>query len=63
MIDTLVISIVLYGRRSAESLAEYNSRHCAMRGRSKSFDLSDYHSALHDVGVTAELFLSMMREV
>ena len=63
IIDTLNISRVLYGRRPAEPLDKHNLRHCAMRERSASFSLKEYHSASHDVTVTAEVFASMMGKV
>ena len=63
VIDTLNISRGVYGRRPAEPLDKHNLRHCAMRERAETFSVKEYHSASHDVTVTAEVFVSMMGKV
>ena len=58
IIDTLKISRAMYGRKVKHSLA-----HCARRERVNEFKPSGYHSALHDVRVTAAMFFSMIKKV
>ncbi len=62
-IDTLSISRTMYGRRPSGVLDKHNLRVCSKRERVKSFSAKQYHSASHDVSVTAEIFHSMMSKV
>ena len=58
IIDTLKISRIMYGRKVKHTLAD-----CARREQVNEFDASGYHSALHDVQVTAAMFFSMVKKI
>jgi DNA polymerase-3 subunit epsilon len=58
IIDTLKISRTMYGRNVKHRLSD-----CARREKVDEFDAAVYHSALHDVQVTAALFFSMVKKI
>jgi len=58
IIDTLKISRIMYGRTVKHTLAD-----CARREQADEFKLNGYHSALHDVRVTAAMFFSMVKKI
>ena len=57
-IDTLKISRIMYGRNRKHTL-----RDCCMRETVDAFSGAGYHSALHDVKVTAEVFFSLLKKI
>ncbi len=58
IIDTLKISRTMYGRNVKHRLSD-----CARREKVDEFDTTEYHSALHDVQVTAAMFFSMVKKI
>lgn len=57
-IDTLKISRIMYGRNRKHRLSD-----CCMRENVDAFSRTGYHSALHDVKVTAEVFFSLLKKL
>jgi len=58
IIDTLRISRIMYGRDRKHTL-----QNCSVRENVDAFSRAGYHSALHDVKVTAEVFFSMLKKL
>ena len=58
IVDTLKISRIMYGRDKRHRLAD-----CARREKINKFSQDEYHSAVHDVKATAEIFFSMIKKL
>ena len=58
IVDTVKISRLMYGRERKHKLLD-----CARREGIERFSKDNYHSALHDVQVTAGVFYSMVRKM